>query len=181
MPGERSGLEGRGFAAVTGVDVAFGRAAVALAAVLYCSSAAAVADCSVSTVGVAFGTYDPLAPVPNDSTGNVTVSCTYLSGGAAQITYTAKLSTGNSGTYASRQLRAGAVSLNYNLFIDTARSVIWGDGLGGTNMASGSFIVGPGVGNSSRREVRPVYGRIPARQDVLDGAYTDTIIVTLQF
>ncbi len=78
-------------------------------------------------------------------------------------------------------MHAGAITLNYNLFTDTARSVIWGDGLGGTGLASGSFTVGPGVGNGSRQVVHPVYGRIPALQDVLDGAYTDTIIVTLQF
>jgi spore coat protein U domain-containing protein, fimbrial subunit CupE1/2/3/6 len=156
-------------------------AVVALVAVLSCADAAAATDCSVSAVGVAFGTYDTLASVPNDSTGSVTVICTYLSGGAGQVTYNAKLSTGSSGTYASRRLRAGAMSLNYNLFTDTARSVVWGDGLAGTSVASGSFTVGPGVGNGSRQDVRPVYGRIPARQDVLDGAYSDTIIVTLEF
>jgi len=152
-----------------------------LATALGSAEAAAAVDCSVSTTGVAFNIYDPLAAVPNDSTGSVSLACSYLSGGATQIAYKVMLSAGNSGTYVLRRLTANSNQLNYNLFSDAGRTTVWGDGAGGTSVMSGSFTVGPGVGNGQRQDSRTVYGRIPARQDVLDGAYTDVIIVTLEF
>ena len=156
-------------------------ACLALAALLACAEAAAAVDCTVSTTGVAFGAYDPLAAAPTDSTGNVTIVCTYLSGGAAQVAYSVALSTGSSGTYVRRQLQAGVPTLNYNLFVDSARTAIWGDGSAGTAVASGSATIGPGVGNGRREDARTIYGRIPATQDALSGNYTDSIIVTLVF
>jgi spore coat protein U-like protein len=157
------------------------RACLALAVLLACAEAAAAVDCTVSTAGVAFGTYDPLAAAPTDSTGNVTIVCTHLSGGATQVAYGVALSTGSSGTYVRRQLRAGTTALNYNLFIDSARSGIWGDGSAGTSVANGSATIGPGVGNGRREDSRTIYGRIPATQDALPGSYNDSIIVTLVF
>jgi len=156
-------------------------ACIAVAALLVCTEAAAAVDCTVSTTGVAFGIYDPLGAAPSDSTGNVTIVCNYLSGGAAQIAYSVALSTGSSGTYVRRQLQAGTTALNYNLFIDSARSAVWGDGSTGTSVASGSATMGPGVGNGRREDSRTIYGRVPAAQDALPGSYTDSIIVTLVF
>src|SRR6185369_5534672 len=103
------------------------------------------------------------------------------SGGAAQIAYSVALSTGSSGTYVRRQLQAGTTALTYNLFIDSARSAVWGDGSTGTSVASGSATMGPGVGNGRREDSRTIYGRVPAAQDALPGSYTDSIIVTLVF
>ena len=145
------------------------------------TEARAAADCAVSTLGVAFGIYDPVSAAPDDVAGSVTVTCTYLSGGATQLGYTVALSTGSSGSYAPRRLSAGSLRLNYNLFTDLARSQVWGNGLAGTAVASGSFTIGPGVGNSRREIVHPVYGRIPAQQDALPGNYADAIVVTLTF
>jgi len=157
------------------------RACLALAALLTCVEAAAVVDCTVSTTGVAFGTYDPLAAAASDSTGNVTIVCTHVSGGATRLSYSVALSPGSSGTFSQRQLRAGASVLNYNLFSNAARSARWGDGTAGTTVVGGSTTVGPGVGNGRREDVRPIYGRIPAQQDALSGNYADSIIVTLAF
>lgn len=157
------------------------RTCLALAALLTCVEAAAVVDCAVSTTGVAFGTYDPVVATPNDSTGNVTIVCTHVSGGATRVSYSVALSAGSSATLSQRQLRAGSAALNYNLFSNTARTVIWGDGSAGTAVPAGSFTVGPGAGNGRRQGVHPMYGRIPARQDVLSGNYSDVIVVTMVF
>jgi spore coat protein U-like protein len=157
------------------------RCGVGIALLSFGLDTAAAVDCGLSTTGVAFGIYDPSATAPNDSTGNVTITCNYLSGGGQRIAYVATLSTGVSNSYASRWLQSGANILNYNLFSDAARTTVWGNGLGGTAAISGSFTVGPGAGNGQRRDSRTVYGRTPARQDALDGTYTDTIVVTLQF
>jgi spore coat protein U-like protein len=138
-------------------------------------------DCSVTTAGVAFGTYDPTLLAPNDSTGALTVTCSYTSGSGGRVNYTVALSTGSSGNYVQRELRAGTAVLNYNLFDSATRIRVWGNGLGGTGMASGSMTVGPGVGNRVRQASHPIYGRIPAQQSAAVGEYTDTIVVTLTF
>lgn len=145
------------------------------------ADARAVVDCSLAATGVAFGIYDPLATAPDDSSGTVTVTCTHVSGGASRISYTIGLSTGGSGTYLQRRLRDGSALLNYNLYTDLARTRIWGNGLGGTNVAAGTFTVGPGGGNNRRQGVHTAYGRIPALQDALSGNYADAIVVTLEF
>ncbi len=143
--------------------------------------ARAAVDCSLAATGVAFGVYDPLATAPDDSSGSVTVTCTHLSGGTSQISYTIGLSTGSSGTYLQRRLRDGPALLNYNLFTNLGRTLIWGNGGPGTTVAAGSFKVGPGSGNNRREAQHPVYGRSPALQDTPSGNYADAIVVTLEF
>jgi spore coat protein U-like protein len=143
--------------------------------------ARAAVDCSLAATGVVFGVYDPLASDPDDSSGSVTVTCTHLSGGSEGISYTVGLSTGSSGTYLQRRLSDGPALLNYNLFTNLARTLIWGNGGPGTTVAAGSLRVGPGGGNKTRQTVHPVYGRSPALQDVPSGNYADAIIVTLEF
>jgi spore coat protein U-like protein len=150
-------------------------------ALLVGPEARAVADCSVSSTGVAFGTYDPLVSVGTDSTGNLTVACAHVSGGGQRVNYTVALSAGNSATFTQRWLRAGVATLTYNLFDTAARARIWGDGSAGTVVVSGGFAVGPGQGNSRREVVHPIYGRIPPLQAVATGNYTDTIVITLTF
>lgn len=143
--------------------------------------ARAVADCTVSTVGVNFGVYDPLIAAPDDSVGEITVTCTHLSGPAVEVRYTLTLSTGSSGTYAQRLLRSGPTTLGYNLSVDLARSRIWGNGGVGTVIVTGTLKVGPGEGNGSRTAVHSIYGRIPGRQDTLDGDFSDSIVATLTY
>jgi len=145
------------------------------------SGAAAAVDCSITTSGVSFGTYDPTVATPNDATGQLTVVCTYSSGGGTRVDYTVALSTGSSGSYVQRLLRAGTSTLSYNLYDSATRTVVWGNGLGGTGLASGSLTVGPGVGNGLREASHPIYGRIPAQQAPAIGDYSDTIVVTLIF
>jgi len=135
----------------------------------------------VSTSGVAFGVYDSSLETPNDSTGALTVTCTYVTGSATRVSYEVALSTGNSGNYAQRLLRAGTATLNYNLFDSATRTRVWGNGTAGTGLVGGTLLVGPGVGNNTRQESHPVYGRIPARQDAAIGTYSDSIMVTLTF
>lgn len=156
-----------------------GAALAALAVLAACGARAA--DCVVSTQGVAFGVYDPTLATSNDSTGNVTVTCSYVSGGGTQVAYSIALSPGASGTYVQRQLRAGPAVLNYNLFDSATRTRVWGNGAAGTGVVSGSVTVGPGQGNSSRQQTYPIYGRIPAQQNAGIGNYSDAILVTLTF
>jgi spore coat protein U-like protein len=142
---------------------------------------APAADCSASATGVSFGVYDASLTTPTDSTGALTVSCSYTPVGDRTVLYTVGLSSGNGSTAAQRWLASGNDRLYYNLYTDAARLIIWGDGTAGGTLVSGSLKPGPGVGNATRTEDYTVYGRIPARQDVNAGDYRDTIVFTLTF
>lgn len=143
--------------------------ALAAVAAIAARPARAAATCTISTVsGVAFGAYDVSSPTPLDSVGLLRLDCN----GAAK-TVTVDLSRGNGPAYDSRFMRNGTAQLNYNLFIDAARTTIWGDGTGGT--------LHFGVFNPPNVIDLTIYGRIPALQDLPIGAYTDTIVVTTNF
>lgn len=122
------------------------------------------ADCTVSAQSVLFGNYDVFSSQPLDGAGNIGVNC---SPGAS---YTLSLSTGG-GSYSQRELAGSTQILYYNLYTSASRSVVWGDGIGGTGTVSGS-------GESANHTV---YGRIPAGQNLPVGSYSDTIIVTVTF
>ncbi len=135
---------------------------------------AAVADharaaCTIqAAVGPAFGTYDPVAGNAVDAAGSITYQCTPQKPAVW-------LSTGSSGTYAARTLRSGGNTIQYNLYLDAARTIVWGDGSGGSSID----VANPAPGNSTKSI--PVYGRIPPRQDAAAGTYSDTIVVTFAF
>jgi spore coat protein U-like protein len=141
----------------------------------------AAADCAIAVTGMAFGVYDPTIATPDDSTGTVTVTCIYTGGGVSSISYRVDFSAGNSGSYAQRWMAAGAPRLNYNLYSDAGRTVVLGNGVGGTSFFTGSFTVGPGVGNGTRIGTHTVYGRAPALQPVDPGNFNDPLVVTLTF
>jgi spore coat protein U-like protein len=122
------------------------------------------ANCTLSAQGVVFGIYDTLANQNLDGTGSVSVSCD------TNASFTVALSPGH-GTTLLRQMQGGADVMTYNLFTDSLRSIIWGDGAGGTALANGS---GTSV-------TYAVYGRIPPGQKIRAGAYSDSITVTLSF
>jgi spore coat protein U-like protein len=126
--------------------------------------AAHAATCSVSTIGVNFGSYNVFNTVPTDITGSVSVTCNKSS------PFTLSLSTG-SGTFAARTMKNGTNILNYNLFSNATHLTIWGDGSSGTSTISAT----------SASATFTVYGRIPARQNVRAGSYSDVITVTVTF
>ena len=118
-----------------------------------------------------FGAYAPGNPAPHDITGNIDVRCQGTAG-----SFVATLSTGASGTFAERHMLSGPTIMRYNFYIDPGRSVVWGDGTGGSSTVGGSK---PGSGQTNFS--LPVYGRIPPTQNVAPGSYSDDIIVTIVF
>lgn len=121
--------------------------------------------CTINVLDVNFGAYDVFSLTPLDTTGTIDVSCPVRS--SVSITF----STG-AGGYAARYLQQGTTRLNYNLYRNGGRTQILGDGTSGTVFLSA---------NNIRNRSFTIYGRIPARQNVRAGTYTDTIIVTLTF
>jgi spore coat protein U-like protein len=127
--------------------------------------AQAAVDCSITSVSLNFGVYDPAAATADDSVGTVTVTCRHISGGADRVNYSVTLSNGMNGASATtRAMASGTKRLGYNVFTDPARTQTWGSGTGGTVIASGAMTVGPGNGNNVKTVVHSVYGRIPQLQ-----------------
>lgn len=136
---------------------------LAAGVLLLAASAAASAACDVTAQGVSFGNYDPMSATALDGVGNVHLSCTLLS-----TFVTVSIGPGG-GTIADRRMIAGATQLHYNLYSDASRLVVWGEG---------SESVGATVLLSSDL---PVYGRIPALQNVTAGMYLDSVTVTITY
>lgn len=141
--------------------------AVALAAT------AAHAACTISTTPLAFGTYNVFSSSPLDSSAQVSFRCT----GLIQLFVTVDLDKGGAATFGARRMQQGAENLSYNLYMDAARTVIWGDGTGGTQHYQ-QLIVLSLLGQTINI---PLYGRIPAGQDVAAGPYTNTVVATIDF
>ena len=127
-------------------------------------------SCQIQALtGVAFGNFNPLAGIPDSSTGNVTVYC------QGNKTIVISLSTGQSTTYAPRFMVSPttATHLNYNLYTDAGHTQIWGNGTNGT------LPVTQNLQNSSVTEI--IYGMVPSQPTVVPGLYSDTITLTVTF
>jgi spore coat protein U-like protein len=72
-------------------------------------------------------------------------------------------------------MRKGTETLDYNLYQDSTRTVIWGDGTGGSQT-----VVQPSPPLNTNIDVT-VYGRVPAGQDVSSGSYSSTVTATIFF
>jgi len=131
-------------------------------------SATAVDSCEVTASDLAFGTYDPLNPSPTDAHSVVTITCTVDSGYAIGL----DAGVGSGATVTTRRLSNGASTLNYTLYRDSTRNLVWGN--------NGEEEIVTGVGTGAPTEY-PVYGRIPPRQSIKRGVYNDTVTVWVSF
>lgn len=102
-----------------------------------------------------------------DVNGSVVVQCTLAT------PYTLALSAGNSGDAAARTMvttTTPVTTVSYSLFRDSSRTLNWGT-------ATSDLLSSVGTGTS---QTFPVYGRVPP-QNAAQGAYADTITVTLTY
>ena len=127
--------------------------------------------CRVSLLPVTFGTYLPWDLAPLDVAGSVDVSCRGQPG-----TFQVTISTGSSATYLSREMVFGTFLMRYNIFADSARTLVWGDGTGGSVVNAGTK-PRPGRQDFSF----PAYGRVIPQQNVSAGTYVDDVVVTVMF
>ena len=140
---------------------------------------AQVTTCNGSNIALTLGNYDSYQSVPKDASAIFTVTCT-RSGGPPTTTVTLGLGPSlNSGTVASRQLKltSGTDLLNYNLYRDAGRSLVWGNTIG-TNTLSQTLSI---PNNTSGTLTFTLFGRIDALQDVRPGTYTDSLTATVSF
>lgn len=133
-------------------------------------------SCHFNTAtGISFGNYNPYNNDPIETNGTIQVHCTGLLGLLASIEIA--LSTGSSGNYLSRTMQSGANTLNYNLYTNAGRTTTWGDGNGGSSIVTDTFTLA--IGGFTTTDT--VYARLPERQNVAAGTYSDTITVTVNY
>jgi spore coat protein U-like protein len=128
-------------------------------------SAQVTGACEIQAGTLAFGAYDPAATAPRDVGGTISVMCT------RGTPYTVLLGPGTYAAGATRQMAGpGRDRLQYELYSDPARTAVW----------NATPTVG-GIAPSVDAIPLPVYGRIPARQLVQAGGYSDVVQSTINF
>ncbi|MBC7700636.1 spore coat U domain-containing protein [Aquabacterium sp.] len=140
-------------------------------------TATVASSCTLGTSNVAFGAYNPTSGTANDASGAALVTCT--TGTTYTIALDAGVSAGGASVFSNRRMRIGATTsyLGYQLYLDSGRVTVWGDGL---NSSSINPTSGTSTGNGSQQSYT-VYGRITAGNYVTAGSYTDTVTVTLTY
>jgi spore coat protein U-like protein len=136
---------------------------------------AGTAVCTVSTSGVAFGSFNPLAGQSADTAGTISVTCTGTAGDSASYTITINSGLGSFGT---RKMVSGADSLTYNLYKDSGCTQVWGDGTGSTSAVTGSIT----LTSSSATNNHLVYSRVASGQNTAKAhTYSDNLVVTITY
>jgi len=132
-------------------------------------SAANAQYCRVQVLqDVSFGNYDPLQSGNLDAAGLLRMRCS-----PSAVNVSVKIGTGLGGGYQPRYMQSGSNQLGYNLYLDAARTVVWGDGTSGTDYL---FL------NNLRNWISvSIYGRSPLGQSVAPGSYSDTVVVTIEW
>jgi len=128
-------------------------------------------DCKFTVSPLNFGTYSTFSGAPLEATGKINVTC------STGLPFTVKLDRGETPGRSFNPREMGAAgrknSLKFNLYRDSARQEIWGDGTGNT------FVV-TGIG-TGRPVSLTIYGRLPARQNVPANRYFDEINVIVEY
>jgi spore coat protein U-like protein len=124
-----------------------------------------------SVTGLAFGSFDVLTGASVNSAGSISYHCDDVT---VSDRIEIQVGPGGSGSFAPRKLFNGAAELRYNIYLDPARQVIWGDGNSGTSKH------GP-VEPTNDTPVN-FFGQIePNQRTARAGAYSDTVVVTIVF
>lgn len=127
-------------------------------------------DCEISVSNLGFGTVSTFAAnIDAATTGSVT--CTSI--GAVNIAFNAGTGTGS--TLATRTMDDGSSNtINYNLYRDSERTEILGDGAGGTELISFTSTGGA--------DAFDVFGRVASGQGAKPiGSYSSTVTATVSF
>jgi spore coat protein U-like protein len=145
---------------------------LAFLAFLAMAASARAITCEITgAVGVSFGSYDVLDAYPTDSVGSITYQCHNV-GQSDMVTIA--LGAGGA-TFVPRRMPGSGESLGYNLYLDAARTAVWGDGTGGTS------VYGPFRPPNDESVTVVIYGRIPPGEDVAAGGFGAAIAARLDY
>lgn len=134
-------------------------------------SAVVVSNCRLTISPLLFGEYDPLGvhqAQPLDAVTDLRLLCTRNAGATISL---------DNGVHAAgageRRLQNAGDALDYRIFRDASRTQAWGEG-------SDALVLSSTTGGIEPERIT-VYGRIPAAQQVLSGAYTDVVTAKVDF
>ncbi len=138
---------------------------------LLCYTDRASSDCNISATPLSFGDYSVFTATPLDTTGTITVDCDHSPPPTVVITIGQSTHSGGFDPRAMKHIN-GTELINYNLYTDSSRSTIWGDGTGNTATVQQKV-------RKNKPYTATVYGRVPPIQDVVTGDYNETVTVTI--
>jgi spore coat protein U-like protein len=124
-------------------------------------------NCAITANPLAFGTTGVLTAALNQTT-TVSITCTNTT------PYNVGLDAGNvtGSTVATRLLSNGTATVQFQMYQDSARSIVWGNTIG-TNTATGT-------GNGTAQTLT-VYGQVPAQTTPAASTYTSTVTASVTF
>jgi spore coat protein U-like protein len=134
------------------------------------------ASCTINAATLDFGSNAGTTLVAANIDASTTVSVTCTNGSP----YSIGMDNGANVSGSQRRMKSGANFLNYNLYVDSARSNAW------TTAASSSTCTAAnscflGTGNGSAQSVS-IYGRVPSIGTApTTGTYTDTVTMTITY
>ena len=78
-----------------------------------------------------------------------------------------------SAVFGSRSMSNGAQTIGYQLYLDSGRATVWGNGTAGS-----SPVAGTGTGSN---QSLTIYGRLPSLSGAVPGNYSDTVTITISY
>lgn len=134
----------------------------------FTARAAVIDDCTISATDLNFPRSGVLDE-PLQASGGLNVRCT--NGNAWRIS----LDGGSSGSVTNRRMQrvGGGGSVAYQIYTNSSRGIVWGDGSGGTERVTGA--------GTGQNQAVGVHGTVPAQPTPRPGNYRDTITATISF
>jgi spore coat protein U-like protein len=150
------------------------------------ATATVVANCTVATSSIAFGSYDPAvanATADLAATGAVNIRCTRGAGTSIQLDQGVQGAGGSTDAIPLRQLHSPTTTdnLRYFLYQDSSHSTVWGNTVG----TALSF-----TSTTAATTAHTIYGVIPSPASDASNTnvvarpatdYADTVIATINF
>lgn len=136
-------------------------------------SASIAPKCKIYSTSMAFGTYDPQNNSNLDVNGEVLISCTKNTSATIAMDAGTNTSHAQGSTRSMHNTSGGngnSSYISYELYKNSGRSNVW-------SIASPLAI----TATTAAQVAIPIYGRITQGQNVQDGEYLDTVIVTVNF
>jgi spore coat protein U-like protein len=142
-----------------------------IAGVFLLSGCCRAATCSISNVDVAFGAIEPLQNNLRNTMSTLTVTCT---GNIGEIVnYSIALATSG-----PRKMLGANGDVAFELYVDSSRSQVWGDGTSGTAIIAGSIT----LDFSSASQNYTVYAKLPSGYSrARAGIYNADLVLTLSY
>lgn len=136
-------------------------------------TATVLSSCTVTGTTLNFGSnIDPIAAsVPLDSSSTLSVICSNTT--PYTVALNAGTNAGGGTSFTSRAIKNGTSTLGYQLYKDSSRTTVWGDGTSSTSTTAGT-------GSGSAQSLT-IYGRLPSLSGAVPGNYTDTVTVTITY